>query len=454
MSLVKTALSSLKNIHFQSLLGNGIMAAFGMLVIAILFRALSVNDAGVYFFFMVLYNLVDTLKSGFFTNAFITFYTGTSTERAREVAGSSWTLALIISGMLLVVNIPAYFIASYLGNDATALYLRYFAIVALSTLPSFMANLVVQGDKRFDRLLWLRLVNQVLYISSILGLMYTKKATLDNILIAFTVTNFLASFIIMLFGWTRVSDVKYTTRKTMTEMFHFGKYSMGTSISSTLFRVTDTFFINYYLGAPALAVYNLGSRFMPIVEMPILSFAASSMTLLAEYYNTNQKERMMHVMEKLIGMLSIGIFVIAVLAMIFADPLIILIGGPKYIGSSAPNLFRIFISIAVLFPADRLFALTLDIIKKPKINFYKILIMLAVNLIADFIGVSIFRSVYAIVLTNIFPVLVAIIIAYVPLNDFYRFSFWNIYRIGYHELIILIKHLYNSFLGKETTINS
>src|SRR4051812_36226720 len=112
MSLIKNALSSLKNIHFQSLLGNGIMAVLGMVTQGMLFRALSINDLGVYVLFMVLYTLVDTIKTGFLTNAFITFYTGVSEKRANAVAGSTWMLALIISAALIVINIPTYFIAT------------------------------------------------------------------------------------------------------------------------------------------------------------------------------------------------------------------------------------------------------------------------------------------------------------------------------------------------------
>ncbi len=63
-------------------------------------------------------------------------------------------------------------------------------------------------------------------------------------------------------------------------------------------------------------------------------------------------------------MLSIGIFCLAIVAIIFANPLVLMLGGDQYKGSAAPNLFRLFISIAVLFPADRFFAMTLDVIKE------------------------------------------------------------------------------------------
>jgi O-antigen/teichoic acid export membrane protein len=454
MPFIKNVLSSLKNIHFQSLLGNGVMAVFGMITTAMLFHVLSVYDAGVYFFFMMLYSFIDTVKAGFLTNAFITFYAGTTRERANEVAGASWVLALIISIALIILNIPTFFIAAHVTDSGTALYLKYFSIAAISTLPTFMANLVVQGDKRFDRLFWLRLVNQLLYMAAIVILMIMKKATLISILIAFTVTNFIAGFIIISFGWTMLGSIKHTTKKALIEIYHFGKYSVGTSLSANLFRLTDSFFINFYLGAPAVALYNLGSRWMPIVDIPLQSFASSSLPVLSEYYNNDQKGELIHVLKKMTGMLSIGIFVIAILAIIFADPLILIIGGKQYIGSQAPNLFRIFISIAVLFPADRFSALTLDAIKKPKINFYKILIMLVVNLVADFIGVSMFKSVYAVVVTNIFPVLTGIIISYIALQQYYKFNFWNIYVVGYDETKVFIKKLYSTLLGKETQIES
>ena len=82
MQLLKKVSAVRKNIHFQSLLGNGVMAILGMLTIAILYRGLSVKDIGIYIFFLTILNLVDTLRSGFLTTAFIKFYSGTNEDRA------------------------------------------------------------------------------------------------------------------------------------------------------------------------------------------------------------------------------------------------------------------------------------------------------------------------------------------------------------------------------------
>jgi len=308
-----------------------------------------------------------------------------------------------------------------------------------------MANLAIQGNKRFDKLIWLRFFQPVAYIVIIVVLMVLKKTDVQSILMAYVVSNAVAGLLVFLLRWTLIGSVFKFSANSIKEILHFGKYSVGTSLSSTLFGLTDTFFINFYLGAPALAIYNLGGKLLQIVEIPLLSFATSNMPGLSAHYNNDRKEEMMYVMKKMIGMLSIVVLLAAIVSIIFAEPIILLIGGEKYLHTEAPNLFRIFMTIAILYPADRFFALTLDIIHKPQINLIKIFVMLFINLIGDYVGVTLFKTVYAVAIVNVLPFLAAIIIAYVPLNKFYKFSFKGIYVVGYHELIFLVKGIKMKF---------
>lgn len=444
MLLIKKLLSPLNNIHFQSLAGNGVMAVFGMLTIAILYRSLSVQDIGVYVFFMSILGLIDTLRSGFLNTAFIKFYSGTTGALAKEIAGSAWCLAILITLASILLNLLFFLLPSFSNNEGVVLFIRYFSIITLATLPSFMATLVVQGDKRFDRLLWLRLINQILFTGTVAVLTFLGKVNLNLIIYTYIFTNLIAGLSAVCLGWTLIGSIQHASRKYFLELFHFGKYSVGTMVSSNLFKVTDIMFINFFLGPAALAVYNLGGRLMQLIEIPLLSFVASGMPSLSSYYNNNQKAEMIYVMKKMIGMITYFIFVIALLSIIFAEPIIGLIGGGKYVNTEAPHLFRMFMSIAIFSPADRFFALTLDVIHKPKINFFKILIMLAANVAADFVGLMFFKSVYTIAAANIVPVVLAILIAYPPLNKFYKFSFWNIYIIGFRETILLIRQVYGN----------
>ncbi|WP_316833075.1 lipopolysaccharide biosynthesis protein [Pedobacter aquatilis] len=453
MSIIKKIFSSFKNIHFQSLIGNGVMAGFGMLTVAILYRALSFKDIGIYIFFTTILALIDTLRSGFLTNSFIKFYSGTAIDRANEVSGSGWALGIAITLFSIALNIPSYFLSSLITNEGMILFLKYFSLISIATLPSFMANLVVQGDKRFDRLLWMRLINQVLFTGTIIVLVIIKQSSLNAVLITYVLSNLLSSIIILLLGWSKIGTLKYSSKTAFMELFHFGKYSMATSVSANLFHVTDTFFINFYLGPAALAIYNLSGKLLQIIEMPLLSFAASGMPSLSAHYNNGKKAEMMYVMKKMVGMLSIVILVVALCSVAFANPIIALIGGEKYLTTEAPNLFRILMCMAVLYPADRFFSLGVDVIHLPKINFYKILVMLAANLIGDFVGVAIFHSIYGIAIANILPIIIAIWITYKPLNNYYNFNFWSVFTVGFNEIIVFLKHIYSTFFFKSKNVN-
>ena len=421
------------------------MAVFGMLTIAILYRALSIKEVGIYVFLMTVVSFVDTFKGGFLTISFLKFYAGTEEKRGREVVGSAWVLGLAITGFLVFLNIIGLFFYSKNENEVLRLFLEYFGLISLSTLPSFMANLVVQGEKRFDRLLYMRLINQVLFTTMVVCLIFFHKASLNSIVIVYIIANSIASLSTVLFGWTKIQDIKYYSRKGFLELFHFGKYSMATSLSANLFTVTDVFFINLFLGPAALAVYNLGYKLIQVIEIPLLSFAASGMPIMSAHYNNSQNDQMIYTMKKIIGMLTMAILLIAIFSILFAEPLIAIVGGNKYIHSEAPNLFRIFITIAILYPADRFFSITLDVIHKPQVNFYKILVMLLINLVADYIGVLLFKSPYAIAFANLFPVLAAIIISYISINNYSKFNFWDIYKVGYRESILLVQKTLSNF---------
>lgn len=448
---IKKLLAIFKNMHFQSLLANGLMSVFGMVTLSIVYRSLSIIDIGVYIFFLSIIGLIDNLRAGFLTITIVKFFAGTVPERGEEVAGSAWLLSMFIAIILILLNIPTYFLAKYVTDQGLALILKYFAVMSIVTLPFFMTDCFVQAEKRFDRMLWLRIFNQGSYTLMVFTLAFFNKLTLTSLLYTFIASNLFASIIVLLLRWTKMTTIFKANRTTVLELFHFGKYSMGTNVSSSLFAVTNTFIINFLIGPAALAIYNLGVKLIQIVQIPLLSLVTSGMPLLSIHYNKGEKEAFIYTLKKFIGMLSVALVPIVITAVIFADPIIHLLGGSNYKGSEAANLFRIFIIIALLYPADSFFAIGVDVIHQPKINFYKILIMLLANVIAVFVGVSIYHSVYSIAFASLIPILIAIYITYKPLNKFYSFNFFSIYEVGFKELLLLYRVQKHNFFNSSSS---
>ncbi|WCT10568.1 lipopolysaccharide biosynthesis protein [Mucilaginibacter jinjuensis] len=419
------------------------MIVLSMITTAIIFRALPIARAGEWGFFQATFLLIDTFRSGFITTAFIKFYAGSDEKRTAEVAGSTWFVALIITGILVVLNVPALFFAKYVTDDGLLLFIKWFGLAYLFTLPMFMATCVLQGEQRFDQLLYVRFVNRGSFILFIIALIITKKMSLETLLYAYLISNLITSIYVMLMGWSRISTLAKRSRASIMEIYNFGKYSVGTTLSSNMFRTSDTYIINFMLGPAALAIYNLGQSLMQLVEVPLVSFAATGMPILSAHYNQGNREGVIHTMKKYIGMLTIILLPACIIACLLADFAIGLIGGGKYVHTEAANVFRLFMTFALLYPADRFSALTLDVIHRPQVNFYKVLVMLAANIIFDYLGILVLGNVYGVAITTVVPVLIAVIISYVELNKYQKYSFWSIYSAGWFET----KQLYKQVLS-------
>lgn len=432
-------LEKLKNKHFLSLAGNGIMSVLGMLNMILLYRALSVANIGMWVFFLSILLLVDTFRSGFLTTAFIKFYAGSGEARSTEVVASAWVVAGGITGILVLCNILSYFFFDFIKNPSLVLFVEWFGIIYIASLPSFIASCVVQAEQRFDRLLVVRFWSQGIFILLVLFMVLTKSASLQNIVYAYLTGTILTSLFTILMGWSRISSIKYRSRACIMELINFGKYSVGTTLSSNLFGTSNTMIINFMLGPSALAVFNLGQRLMELVEIPLRSFAATGMPELSAAYNENNKERVIETMKKYIGLITLVLAPACLSAVALADVAIHIIGGEKYINSEAANVMRILMLFALLYPIDRFFALTLDVIHQPQINFIKVILMLVASVAASFIGIYLTGNIYGVAIGGIVPIIIGIGIGYWGLTKYYPFGVLSIYKVGYEQFIILAK---------------
>ena len=429
----------IKNKYFLSLAGNVIMSGLGLVTMTLIYRALSKSEAGTWVFFQSVLLLVDTVRSGFLTTAFIKFYSGATKERSAEVAGSAWALGLAITGLLVLISLSSIFFLKYIEDDGVALFFKWSGFYYLVSLPWFLATCVIQSEQKFGKLLYIRLCNQGSFVLFIVILIVTGRINLPFVIFFYLLSNLLTSVYALINGWAWITSFRQRSRKTIAEIYHFGKYSVGTSLSANLFSTSDTLIINFLLGKPALAIYNLGQTLMQLVEIPLRSFAITAMPELASAYNQDNRAGVIHIMKKYAGILSVLLVPVALLGCALADIPIYIIGGGKYVGTEAANVFRLFLTFAILFPPDRFFALTLDVIHRPRVNFYKVLLMLGVNISSDFLGYYLTHSVYGIAFATVLPILTGTIIGYWALNKYDKFSFWNIFKVGYSETLLLAR---------------
>lgn len=447
-SKINYLLNIVKSKYILSLTSNGLNAIIGMGTLSMLFRFLSQVDMGNWVFFLTVLLLVDTFRSGFLTTAFVKFYAGETEARKNEIVGSTWYIAGGITLFFVVLNIPAYFLSGYVKDESISLFLRFFSINYMLSLPFFVTNCILQGKQRYDRLLALNFTNQGSFLLLLVIVIFLKKININDVVYCYLAANFLSSTMALVRGWSGISMIKYKSKKGISDLYNFGKFSVGTNLSATMLSSVDSFMIKLFLGPGILAVYNAGVKLIQVVEIPLRSFAFTAMPTLSTHYNAGDKNKVLSVMQSYVGMLTIAMIPFCIIGFVFADWAVLILGGSKYVASQAPNILRIFLIMSLLYPAERFFALTLDVIHLPKINFIKVLLMLVVTVTTDFLAIHFTGNIYAVAAASVCVTLTGMFIGYYALcRNYQKFGIFKIYQTGYLQLMYLIKTNYKKILG-------
>jgi len=262
----------------------------------------------------------------------------------------------------------------------------------------------------------------------------------------------ITSLTAILAGWAKIKAIPARTRECIKELINFGKYSVGTSISSYLLRSSDTLIIKFmFVNPTVVAIYYLPQRLNEIIEIPLRSFISTALPAMSAAIHRDDKRHATFIMKKYAGILTVLLIPVSIAAIIGADLAIGLIGGKNYVNTNAANIFRIFMSFAILLPVDRFFGITLDILNKPQINMTKVILMLIVNVVGDFAGIYITHSLYGVALSSIFTFLVGIIYGYWMLKKYLNFTMMDIFKLGVIETKLIIMNTINKIREKKNT---
>ena len=438
----KLSLAKLNNKHFLALASNGFIAVLSFLQMGIIYRKMEMDDVGTWFFFLGIIGIAESIRSGFLSTATIKFYAGTDRERGATVLGSVWYLALAITTVLVLADAGFIACLKFVHDKEVALSAKWFGITFISSLPFTLIFWILMAEERYDKILWLRLVNNGSMLMAIIVCAVLGKMTLEALLWINFLSNMLVNLVGFVFGFARIRTITHRSRECILELYHFGKFSLGTTFISNLLGNVDVFVLKFMLGPAAVAIYNIPIKFMQLVEIPLRSFVGTGMSGMAIAYNNNNPGRVKQILTKYSGMMAIAFIPMAVVTFFVADFATNLIGGSKYVGTEAANLFRVFMLFSVLSPIDRFNGATLDVIHKPNVNFYKVILMLIVNVAADFVGITIFKNMYGVALGSSLTLLAGMIFGYFILRKYVSYTLGDIFVTGYKEM----KHFIGEWL--------
>ena len=425
--------ASFKNKHFLALTGNIVISAFSIIIMSLLYRSMTKADIGSWFFFLGVQSVAESFRAGFLATATVKFYAGIAKEKSEAVLGSIWFTAFIITGIVMLLNLILWVFTMHIHYPQMLIVVKWIGITFLSSLPYMVTSWILMADEDYVKMLWLRLVNSGSMFIIIAALIWINKMSLENLMILNFITNIFSSLYCIIAKVSRYKTVVKFTKETSIDIAHFGKYSLGSSITTILFKNADTFIITAFLGPALLAIYNIPFRLMTIIELPLGSFVGTGMSAMAADMNKNNIEGVQNVFKKFVGQLTFAFIPLAIGGILFADLAVSILGGSKYVGTEAANIFRIMIFFALLFPFDRFSGVTLDMLHLPHVNFKKVLIMLTISICSTLAGVLIFKNLYGIAFISPLTVISGVIFGYYSLRQHLQFTIKDILVTGWHE---------------------
>ena len=134
-----------------------------------------------------------------------------------------------------------------------------------------------------------------------------------------------------------------------------------------------------------MALYSIPLKLTEIMEIPVRSIAMTVFPKMSKASIEGNKELVIKLFHQNVGGLTFLLIPILVVSFIFAEDLVLILGGEEYIETA--SVFRIFCFYGLLLPIDRFIGVTLDSINMPKQNFIKVIYMTISNIIGDAIAV-------------------------------------------------------------------
>lgn len=422
-----------RNRHTLSLAGNLVNAVLGFGSIALIARLLTKEDMGAWIMFMTAYIFADMLRAGIIHTSLIRFAASSADDQFRIVSGSGWLISIITTLVISIVTVLLdVFFGHLIENHGIRLFLTWYWLAAITTLPYNYAAWLLQARSSFEKVLYIRLLNQLSFITCILVALVTDHPSTEMVLAGFIVSGLLPSGIAVWTGWSLIGTVKYATRNMMKELFNFGKFSMGTLMGSNLLRSSDTLLIGFLLGAREVACYSIPMKLIEIIEILLRSIVSSAMPVMAAVRAPAHRVELRQLFYRYTGLITLLLLPVVIGCIVFADTLVVILGGAQYAESA--NILRILAVYAAFLPLDRFSGITLDIIGKPYLNFIKVLLMLTVNVTGDVIAIHHFGNIGSVATVSILTFLTGVIFGNYFLKQYLHHKITDTLRTGYSAL--------------------
>ena len=424
--------------NFLSLTGNLVIAILGISGFALLARSLSLDVFGEWVLFITGGSFVEMFRFGITNTGLIRFLSGADEDSRIKLIGSN---ALIGLGATVLVAIILVFYYSFfndaISNSGYNLFFKWYPLLAFLNLPWNNALVVLQADQKYDKILIIKSINSGLFFLVVLVHFFFIEMELNELVIALLIINTITSLVSITLGWDGTKYITQASSDTNKTLLNFGKYTTFTLIGTNLLRSADTLIISLSpMGSAAVALYSIPLKLTELQQIPLRSFVATAFPKMSKASVQGRVQEVKDLFYTYSGALTYLFVIMSLVTFVFADYLVLILSGEQYLkvdpitGFNVVDIVRVFSIYGLLLPIDRMTGIGLDSINKPNINAIKVFIMVAANLIGDFIAIFVFKSLILVAVTSILFTIIGIWMGMYFLNKELTLSYQEIFSSG------------------------
>jgi O-antigen/teichoic acid export membrane protein len=394
------ACTALFNRHVLSLTGRGATAAFRVVTFMLLARILGVEGLGGWILYLTTASFLHMCRRGLVKTGLVRYVAGRTDAGRRPIVGAGWMLAAALTA--LASGAVVLWGALLPVPDGFGLFVRWYPWLAWAALPVHMSTWLAEADDRFDRVLWMDLMQGAGLPLGVLGLL---GAPFVFALPAVPVTPDLAaglhvglagsaSIAALGAGWGHLAALPHATVSALRRLFAFGRYSVGTLLGTHLLTSSDTYLLGALAGPAAVGLYGVAQKAVRLVQVPLHALSATAYPALAQRSHEDGTTALSRYAHRWVLLVTVGLLPVLVVLAVWAPTWVGLLGGDGY--AAAVPVLRWFALYLALAPLDRMVGLLFDSIEKPHLNLVKVGGMLAVNVAGDVLVYELTGSVAAV----------------------------------------------------------
>jgi len=434
----KTIHKIIREDNFLSLAGNLSIALFGISGFALLARSLQLDAFGQCVLFISSGSFIEMFRFGITNTGLIRYLSGADDTTRLQFIGSNVLIGLGatigLSAIMIICNV---FFHDAIARAGYGLFFTWYPLLAFINLPWNNALVVLQADRKFGKILFIKAINNGVFFFVILLNFFWLSMSLAQLIYAMLIINAATSLICVIAGWDGMKHIRKANAYTNKTLLHFGKYTTFTLIGTNLLRSADSLIISLSpMGVTAVALYSIPMKLTELQQIPLRSFVATAFPKMSKASIQGKVKEVKDLFYTYAGAMSYLFIFVSLFTFIFADFFVWILAGKQYLqndgpaGMNAVNIVRVFSLYGLLLPIDRMTGIGLDSINKPGVNALKVFFMLFANIIGDIIAIYVFKSLVMVAVASILFTMLGIWIGMFFLNKELSLSYREIFSHG------------------------